>query len=83
MLPKQECLNCKRLLWDDAPIDKIEIGTEMVCAFCGHVARLDENFKLVNTDKISDAARKDSDFIKYLISLGIKEEQIHNWIMIK
>lgn len=65
MIPKSNCRECDKTLWDDAmssPSPKC--GDLAVCIFCGCINELDENLRLILPKEITEQARKASMIVK-------------------
>ena len=74
MIPKSNCLDCKKLLWDDYPQVQPVKGSGCVCIFCGCIMEFDKDLKLIRPKKITESLKELSTFTKLLLQIGIIPE---------
>ncbi len=70
MIPKSECLNCQKLLWDNEPDKKPEDGMCAICVFCGEVMQFDKDLNLIHVDEL--LIPKEVKILSALVRLSLK-----------
>lgn len=69
MLPRNKCLECGKLLWDDLPDYKPKAGYGIICIYCGGLMELDKNLNFIKPKEITQLMLEGSGIIKLLNAL--------------
>ena len=66
MIPKSNCIECKKILWDDLPSFQPKKGNLAICVFCGCIMEFDHKLILVQASYKTQIAKENSTLIKLL-----------------